>query len=356
MMRRILAVFILLATVCSSVFANQEIDVELDNRDKRMYRHGVGYGDIIFEVLYTTGHNARVRIAVENLTQQPPYALLAFRRELDEPTLKRNKPKIEFEKIFPGEKGKRRVLRLGDTYRLCEIITPAETDTILTIDVPFATPSNLRFPLYIAKYKPKDLSKKGKYNINYKILEELVFDVTIKMEGWTREDPQFVKTKQEVEQFTASLEGVAFCPHRKHKPSLTEQQRPYRETQEKLQKSITEILENNRDWLKGDAPFDAYSELISKVKSIDLDSYKGLCPKHVGGGRVHQCGYCSMSTQQLYHQLDDTYQQLHAGRMSKEDAVRVAKAINNCYQQKKRKKDGFYGSKISGFYNRIINY
>lgn len=356
MIKRVLALFTFLFPLCTTVLANQEVSIKLNNKN-RVYSEPLGFAYITFEYLYNSGHYARVRVSVENITQNPPLAVLVFRRDLDEKSLAGGKPKIEFEKKYPGEKGKRMVAGCNADHKYLDIITAAETDTLFTLDVPLMEARDLTLPLYVAKYKPKNLYNKGENNIPYRIFEEYLYDIHIEVDGWSEEDPAFVEAKNSVAQFVSSLREVKFCPNKRHSPSLKEQLLPYQEKRDSLITAINTILEGHRDWMSTDAPHIAYTKLLTELNDVDLSTYVTDCGNHKIPMRAHKCGYCSLSAQELYHRLDDLYQQLHAGNISKEQALKTARAINNCYQHSNsRKRNSFYGGKIAGFFNRIANY
>lgn len=160
-----------------------------------------------------------------------------------------------------------------------------------------------------------------------------------------------------VDTLLASLNGVEFCNNKRHSPSLKTQQQKYKAVIDSITSEITNILDNNRDWMSTDAPHIAYSKLLQQIQAINLDSYVSDCGKHNRKAYTHKCGYCSLTAQQIYHRLDDTYQQLYSGKISRENAMKAAKSLYGCYQSnRKRKKDSSYDSKISSFYNRISNY
>jgi len=360
MIRRVLAALALLVCVCSAAFANQEVAVKLNTRDNKVHFARVeGLAYVTFEYVRTEGHNARVRVVVENITNNPPFAVLVFRRETDESFLKQSKPKVEFEKTYPGERGRRRVHGTQEGYRHRHIIVPNEIDTLFTVDVALTSPKRLKLPLYLAKYKARDIARKGKEYTNYKIFEEIILDVDIEVEGWSTDDATYVDMRNKVEQYKDSMRGVTFCPNDRHRPSLEEQQRPYKEKKENLISEIQNILQYNSDWMSTDAPHIAYSGLLSELYDVKLDHYVSDCGNHRAGPPAarHSCGYCSLGAKELYHKLDDTYQRLHAGRITKQEAVKTANALNNCYQKNRsRKKDRFYGGKIAEFHKRIASY
>lgn len=355
MIKRLIASLGLIMCLCFTAMANKELSIKLDGKE-RVYSERLGFAYLTFEYLYANGNNARVRVTVENITSNPPHAVLIFRNEITEQSLKKDKPKIEFEKTYPGKKGTRIVRGCRECNRYIDIIQAAVTDTVFTLDVPFTGPKDFVLPLYEAKYKAKDLYKKGAYNINYKIIEEHLYNVHVEVVGWSEDDPTYVKTKNAVDSFISSLEGVRFCYNKKHSPSLKEQQRPFQEKKDSLIKVTSDIRQQSY-WLSTDDPHIAYTKLIEKLNDVNLNNMTYDCGEHKVKPKGHSCSFCSLRAQEIYQRLDDLYQQLYAGKLTKEQALKTAKSLYNCYQQnKKRKKDSSYGTKISRFYNSIVNY
>ncbi len=366
MIKRLFASLTLLICICSIALANREISVKLDNEEKE-YSENLAFAEMSFQYLCNSGNNAVVRISIENITQDPPLAILIFRRDKSEDELKKDKPKIEFEKKYPGEKGYRKVSGCQLGYNNLNIIPAAHTDTVFLVDVPLTSSKDLTIPMYIAKYKPKDLTKKGKFEINYKILEESICDIHIEVEGWSEEEPEYVSTKKSVEEFISSLKGVQFCTHKKHKPAFTEQQKPYKDKRDSLIRVINTILENHNEWMSDYAPYIAYTKLIEDLNNANIDNFVSDCGRHRPPNPIPgpdpipnpkpRCSYCSLGAKDIYHSLDALYQQLYAGRITKTQAMNQAKALYNCYSNHKgSNRGGSYGSKISRFYNRIAGY
>ena len=164
-------------------------------------------------------------------------------------------------------------------------------------------------------------------------------------------------TKSAVEEYIRSVDAASFCVNRKHIPSLDQQMKPYEERRDSLINVINSTLKDNTDWYKSDLPHIKYSELIAQLNNVNLNEHTYDCMGHKEPSRVHSCNYCSLSAQQIYHQLDDIYQQLRAGKITKDAAAKKAKSLNACYKDcRKRKKDPAYTDKISKFYSRIIDY
>lgn len=352
MIRRILLLTGLLSCFWLTAWGNQEFTVNLDKGDNSIQTVDLDYARVTFEFVTSYSNVARVRVLVEDIDTS--LAILLFKYGQDERALKSHKPKFDFAKKYPGGKGHRFVTGCRDLPDYFQSIVPAETDTLFTVNASTTATVRLRLPMYLAKFKPKNLHKSGKYHINYTILEEDIVDFDINVKAWSETDPTYVQTRNAVSDFISSLDGISFCPNRKHSPSLAQQQKPYLEKKDSLVSVISGILRNS-DWMSTDEPHRAYSSLLKQLNDVNLNSFNKDCGAHRGGGRVHSCSYCGLSAQQVYHQLDDLYQQLRAGHVSKNAAVKKARALYNCYQNStKRKKDSFYTGKISGFYNRIV--
>lgn len=357
MMKRTLVSLCLLLCLCCTAMANQELTVKLDDKEK-IQREDIGIANLTFEYLGHDGNNAIVRVVVENIMSNPPHAVLLFNKDVNEKELKKGKPKIEFVKTYVGKKGTRNVKGFRECINYLKIIPAAVTDTILVINVPFTSSQNFTLPLYEAKYKAKDLSNKGAAKTKFKIMAEHLYDVHIEVVGWTKEDSTYVETKRAVEDYISSLQGVRFCNHKRHKPSLKQQQLPYQNKKESLIQAIRNIIDTHSDWLSSDAPHKAYSELLSELAKVNFDDMTSDCGNHTPPKpKTHTCSFCSMSAEGICQRLDDLYQQLYVGKIKKAQALNTARSLYTCYKKStKRKKAPAYESKISKFYNSIANY
>lgn len=360
MIKRLSTIILILLLSCSFSWADEEYDVVLDNSGEKDRTIELPYGNVSLSLkeYYNT---FKVDVSIENTTTK--HALLLFKESLQENYLKKIKPKIEFEKTFPGDKGKRCVSDCKALYQPVLVIIPLETSRLFSVDVTNTPKICLRIPVYQAKYDFNKLTKKGKYNIDYKILEEDVVTLNIQVRSWSENDPEYMSVKNAVNKYKYSLQSAAFCKNKKHIPDLSEQQRPYRETKDSLVKVINTTLANHPEWYAVDKPHIAYSNLIKQLAEINLDDHNYDCGKHKkpipdpnpNSNNKHHCSYCNLSEQQIYYQLDDLYQQMRNGKVSKQAAANKATALYNCYQKSsKRNKTGSLGAQISKFYNGIV--
>lgn len=354
MMKRLITLLIISFLVCSQSWANEEYNITLESGDPYGKTIELPYG-IISLRLVEYGNYRTVLCSLENTTTSQ--SILLFKNARDEKALKKNKPKIEFEKTYPGSKGKRDVYGCKELNKPFISIIPSEKSDIFNLDVSATSNVNLELSLYQAKYDPKKLVKKGAYNINYKILSEEILNFNIEIKSWSEDDPDYVSTRAAVEEYVRSVDTVTFCKNKRHTPSLAQQMKPYQEKKDSLVNVINATLQNNPNWFSTDLPHKKYTELLTKLSSVNMDDHTYDCGRHKAGTRRHSCGYCSLSAQQIYHQLDDVYQQLRAGKLTKDVAIKKVQGLNTCYQRSgKRKKDSSYTDKISKFHSRIISY
>lgn len=375
MMKRLITLIVAAILVCTTSWANEEHTVKLVKGDSTTQTIDLPFGIISFD-LVDYGNYQRVLVSLENTTTD--VALIVFKNSLGEKTLKKNKPKIEFEKTYPGSKGDRTVNGCKELNKAVILIVPPEKLDLCTVDFSSKSKEKLELPVYQAKYDPKKLDKKGVDNTNFKILSEDVFTFNIEVKGWSEKDPEYVATKKAVEEFIQSVNNAVFCKSKKHKPSLKDQKAPYIEKKDSLINVIKATLENHSEWLSVDKPHQKYSELLAQLNEVNLNKHESVCTKHKkvkkddenkkkkeekkkreedSNNRIRSCGYCSLSEQSISHQLDDLYQRLRRGRLSKAAAKGRAQGLYNCYMNHGRKnKRDLYFNKITNFYKAIKAY
>lgn len=346
MMKRIITFILTTFVVCTAMWANSEHDVTLAKNDSEGKREPTEFGVFTFRLIESNDKLA-VQVTIENTT--PDNTFLLFKQGQGETMLKGYKPKVQVAKNCPIDTV-RGCKKLNDYFVQ---VSPSD-NYIFKFDVASHFKEvKLELPVYIAKYHPKKLfGILGKEH--YEILNEEILKFNLKIKGWSEDDPEYVSLKKDVEGYIQSVdEAPSFCRNKKHFPSLEEQQKPYKEKRDSLLKVIQKVLDDH-NWMIDMPQYQYYSKLMNQLKEVDLDAHTYDCGKHKS---KHSCSYCKWSAQRIYHEFDDTYQQLRAGKLDKDAAVKKAKGLNTCYQKNtKRKKDSDYTEKISLFYDRIINY
>ena len=344
MMKRIITFILTTFVVCTAMWANSEYDVTLAKNDNEGKRQPTEFGIFTFRLIERYDKLA-VQVTIENTT--PDNTFLLFRQKEGVTILKEYKPKVQVAKTCSL-----------DMVRGCKElkehfvqISPSDNHVFEFSVASHYKEFMLELPVYIAKYHPKKLfGILGKEH--YEILNEEILKFNLKIEGWTEDDPEYVLLKKAVEDYIKSVdEAPLFCRNKKHFPSLEEQQKPYKEKGDSLLKVIKNVL---GECISKDKKYQAHDDLKLQLDKANLDDHTYDCGKHKS---KHSCIYCKWSAQRIYHEFDDTYQQLRAGKLDKDAAVKKAKGLNTCYQKNtKRKKDSDYTEKISLFYDRIINY
>ena len=126
-------------------------------------------------------------------------------------------------------------------------------------------------------------------------------------------------------------------------------------------------MRGRHGWSASDGGYQRYAALKDDIdKNIDLNKHLGTCRQHRGGGTPagHQCSYCSLSLQQIYHKLDDLYKKIYSSndrQATKASVMGQVNALYNCctaadcakHASQWRSGGGGYKSRIQERYNRI---
>lgn len=351
MIKKIIAVLTCTLLFAPMAKADREEIVRLDNRSNKTQTIDLDYATVKFQVLSFHEDAVEVSITVDNMT--PAQTVIMFKKSHDERRLRKRKPKITFVETYGGDRGHRSVSGCKHLRDNQLLISPSSDKELFQLDVSTRQPTNLVIPFYVAKYIPKKLFRQARYSI----LREDIIKFAIEIKGWSEDDPQFVSVKKAVTEFLQSLTEGMFCNSERHNPPLHKQQLPYIQRRDSLIDVIDNIILTNSRWMSDHTPHIMYSALKARLNEIDLDKYAADCGAHKKINSHGYCSFCSLNAKQLFERLDDTYQQLHTGMIDKQNAVKTAKALYNCYRQSSyRKKDRLFGEKITDYYNRIINF
>lgn len=121
MMKRLITFILAIILICSKSLANEEYNISLDKGEPQGQTIELPYGNISFR-LVEYGNYHRVLVSLDNTTISQ--ALLLFKHSQGEKVLKKNKPKIEFEKTYPGSKGNRSVFGCRELNQAVVSIIP----------------------------------------------------------------------------------------------------------------------------------------------------------------------------------------------------------------------------------------
>lgn len=217
---------------------------------------------------------------------------------------------------------------------------------------------NCKLPFYIAIHKKKKFFSSEKFLISQYVEDYL--NIHVKGQEPEPENDVFDELQQDYEELVDELRSQTFCPNRKHKPSLSEQEEVFQTRINKLENEISIIKEKN-NWTNSSTKFKKYKELLNKLKEIHFQE------RDCGGHNLitqpsHSCNYDSWTPKLVLEKLETLYKKLDNGNVRKESAMEQAKAIQRKYSggcpilKSKMDKDNAIKNKVDIYFDRIIKY
>lgn len=348
-MKKIVLLFALLFSATLSAMADEQKSVNL-SADQPKATVALSYMNIFVSLEDADGETGKVKLELENLDESK--ALLLFDRAYDEKTVKKMPTSMTFDKTFGGTKNKRVI----DPYEQANqpmLLKPSDKFTLPLVEVQGGAPQVCRLPIYIAKFKGKKMNK-------LILLEKQVIELSVEVE--LKPSAEYVGFKDEVDRLSRT---ISICPNSKHKPSEAKQREDCQEKIDALKQKIDAAIQNH-GWPTDSRAYARYNELKTTLDGIDLDSHVRDCGRHKvpTPRKGHSCSYCSLSLQQIYHQLDDIYKRIYSSSDRKGTKAKLMGQVNALYRcctdsscskhasQWKSGGDG-YKSKITERYNRI---
>ena len=348
-MKKILLLFTLLFTATLTKMADEQKSVNLSS-DHTQQTVALSYMNIFVTLEDNDGETGKVKVELENLSESK--ALLLFDRAYDEKTVKKMPVSMTFDKTFGGTKNKRVI----DPYEQASqpmMLKPSDKFTLPLVEVQGGTPAVCRLPIYIAKFKGKKMNK-------LILMEKEVIELSIEVE--LKPSAEYLGLKDEVDALSRS---ISICPNSKHQPSEAKQRESYQDKINSLKQKIDAAIQSH-GWPSNSRAYARYNELKSTLDAIDLDSHVRDCGRHKGATprKGHSCSYCSLSLQQIYHQLDDIYKRIYSSSDRKAAKAKVMSQVNALYRcctdsscskhaSSWKSGGGGYKSKITERYNRI---
>lgn len=350
MIKKISILFVLLFSLITSSFADEQRKVKLDDDKHNKETIEVANFKIFLELIDVEENgNVKVKVELENLNESKGLSL--FERAYDEKALKKMRPKIKYDKIFPGSKGKR-LIDACDSIKSDIHLDPSDKELIMTLSAEDGKTAKATLPIYISEYKEKNyiLWKKQERILLQKEVIELEIEIDLKP-GET-----YINIKKECDSIIKEYNEVLFCTHKRHKPSLEEQKTEFQSKIDSLVEKIDGIIKSNNKWFSTDKRYKLYDEQRDRLKSLKLEDKEDDCGKHV---YVHKCQYCSSSLQQIYHQIHDIYLKIYNSQdpsATKADQIRSINAMYDCAKRRRDWRKSEYKDKIDRFYNEIGNF
>ena len=300
-----------------------------------------------------------VQVEVENLDETKLLAL--FCQPYAEKQVKKLKPSFQYDKLFGGTKGKRIIDPYSPSTDNDFFIEPSGKYTLGSFRCEADKQLVVKLPIYLAKGKKGIVGRvlgKEKLLLLRKQVIEIDIDIT------TKPSAEYLSLQEECESLKREVKNALFCTAKKHKESVEEQQEPYKQKINDLKSKIDAAI-SAHGWNTGDKGYKNYAALKDDLdKNIDLDAQKGICRQHRSEPKPsHQCSYCNLSLQQIYHRLDDLYKKIYTSADRKATKQSVMGQVNALYgcctaadcakHASQWKRGGDYKSKIIERYNRI---
>ena len=335
--------------------ADEQRKISLD-RDHSKETISLPYCNIFVSTADMEDEDGKVKIELENLDETNP--LLLFDHAYEEKAIKKMPTSIRFDKTFGGTKNKRRIDpfsaksdredNAGERARMNRVMLFNPSDKL---DLPLITVANgektvCRLPVYIAKYKGKKRNK-------VLLLEKQVIELDLEVEF--KPSAEYLDVKDKYDKLVNDLTKKGICTNPKHSPSASKQRDNYTRQIDELKEKIDAII-SKHGWVPSDKGFERYDALKKQLSEIDLSEKEGDCGRHKTRAKTavgHSCGYCSLSMQQIYHQLDDLYKRIYNSSDRKAAKAGVMKQVNALYNCAKQRKGSDYKSKINERYSRI---
>ena len=349
MIKKISILFVLLFSLITTSFADEQRKVKLDDDKHNKETIEVANFNIFLELIDVEENgNVKVKVELENLDESKGLSL--FERAYDEKTLKKMRPKIKYDKIFPGSKGKRLIDACSNIKNAIHLY-PSQKELIMTLSAKDGETTKATLPIYIIEYKDKNyiLLEKQELILLQKEVIELEIEIDLKP------GEAYVNITEECDSILKEFDEILFCTHKRHKPSLEEQKTEFQSKINSLVEEIDGIIESN-SWFSSEKRYKLYDEQRERLKKLKLEDKEGDCDKHV---YVHRCKYCSSSLQQISHKLDDIYQMIYSSQdrsATKADQIRSVNAMYDCAKRRKDWRKSEYKDKIVRLYNEIGNF
>ena len=309
----------------------------------------------IFARLNAEDESGIVNIELENLDESK--VLIVFDRAYPEKVIKKmsKSMSIVYDKTFGGKAKNRLIDPCSTPMEGVQLVKPSDKAQLTEVPVNNGENAVCLIPIYIAKQKGKKVM----------MLEKQLIELNI--EADLKPSPEYVAMEDKYTAIEKEIDRQTFCPNPKHKTSLEKQEAPYVKKIEDLKAEIDQLIASH-NWKEEDGGYIRYTALKNQLDAIDLSSRERDCGRHKGGGggaSGHNCSYCSLSLQQIYHKMDDYYKKIYSSSDRKAAKAKVIKEVNALYQcctdptcskhASAWKSGGEYKTKIIERYNRISN-
>lgn len=333
------AIFALGVIVTSS--ANEQISITIDNENRTTATAQLPYGNLVVSLQSVDGNDiATCLVEMENIDETK--TLLIFARAYDEKVLKKNNPRVKYDKVFGGSKGKR-IVDCCLSLRQDLMISSSESKQICNLTGPVESPLVIKLPVYVAKYKNK---KRSQLLLMAKDVVELVVNVDLKP------DKDLLLIKNDYDILMKSLDSETFCRNKNHQGESFESLKiKYTGQINELKHSIDSVL-LVRGYDQSEKAYQRFFAVSAALDTISLDDRAvDSCPLDKV---IHKCRYCSLSYEEIYRKLEQHYIDIHIGKKTKTQVMPDVEALYNCsVKNTSRSRNSKFKSGIKKYYNQI---
>lgn len=348
-MRKTIFTLLLTLFTAFSVFADGEYKIVL-NEDDNQKSLELGYVNINV-VMGEPDAQGRVDITVElvNPNEVSNNMLFLFGRSFSEKELRGLKnPRVVYDWNYPVKKP-----RLTDYCERLgkEVVGLAPnhpTYSISHLKMTEEETLEIRLPIYMAI---KKCSKKAA--LMEKHVEKLIISVEL------MPDENYPIIKKSCDSIAEVIANLTFCNNPKHKPSLEERERPYKDEVSDLRLIINLKL---LQWPIKSFRYRKYDELKQQLDDIEFKETD--CGDPTLHTYNHYCKYCKLTLEEIYDVFDDLYQEkVYPKKELTKEEMQQVKAMYKCCTDKtckshaaEWKKQNKYKDGIVDYYNRITKY
>jgi hypothetical protein len=357
MKKTLLMMLFCLATLTSQADEQKKITLSNDNTKETV---NLSYCNIFVTLMNPDSDDefGQVLIEIENLDESKILAL--FHKPYKEKEVKKLSPSFQYDKLFGGTKGKRVI----DPYNLETgqdvFIEPSNKHQLAAFNVPAEKELAVMLPIYLSKPKEGIVERiLGKEKLL--LLRKQVIELDINVE--LKPSAEYLGMVDEFNKLKKDVDNAVFCTHKQHRPNVEGQKEPYQQRIDELKAKIDAAI-SAHGWGAGDKGYQRFNAIKEDLTKIDLSKQEGICrPHRTPVPKPHQCNYCNLSLQQIYHKLDDLYKKIYTSTDRAATKASVMGQVNgmyNCCTDANCEKHasawrsgGDYKNKIVERYNRI---
>ena len=344
-MKQFLISILACCLTCTSLWADEQKKVTLTNEQNKQ-TVGLSYLNIFVTLNQTDEESGTVTIELENLSESK--TMILFDRSYTEKQAGKLSPKMQFDKTFGGTKGQRVITPCSMQLDRVLMFRPSDKSVLPDIRVENGS-TKVTLPLYIAKFKGDS---------KLILLERQVIELDVETE--LKPSAEYTELSNEVENLETKPEMTYICTNKAHRPNADKQREALQEKIGALKERADKVIEQH-GWSEGDGGYTRYNDLKARLDKVELKERD--CGRHSKAQPAHQCAYCNLSLQQIFHRLDDLYKKIYSSgdrKAAKASVASQVEALYNCCNDTRCskhasqwKKGGDYKTKINNIYNRI---